>query len=294
MDELQVLKDIWGEIDKQDPDVKIKLIAFITKATGLIFGGRVKESNKREAEKFLIEEIKNNEKMPPLLKAASISNSRKILKEYNNQNEIVNMAFDYLSDNAEPEKIDADWLNYFFDNAKNIEAEEIKIIWAKILSKKCENNELMSKRLIYILSTISTFEAEVFFNLAKFCYNIKNDDDISYYLLYDLHTDIELHNKEGAEAYKILYLLETGLIRQGHIHGYCLDCSGITNEDGSIELNYHNESFRFIPYDIENVNIGFFTFTPEGAALMSVIMPEKAEGFYDVLLKHLSEQGKIL
>lgn len=294
MDWLHITKEILGEIDKQDPNVKAKFLSILANATGFIFSRRMNESSKMEAEKFLIEEIKKNDKMHPLLKASSISNSKKILKEYNNQNDIVNMALECLSDNSEPEKIEIDWLNYFFDNAKNVEAEEIKIIWAKVLAKKCENNELISKRLIHILSTISTFEAEAFTNLAKFSYYFKKDNDISHCLLYNMYANTDMYDKEGAEAYKILYLLETGLIRQDHLRGYTLDCRDVINEDGTIEVFYHDKSFRLIPHDSNSVKVGFFTFTSEGAALMNVIQPKKVEGFYDVLLKYYSESGKIL
>ena len=56
--------------------------------------------------------------MPELAKAACISDARKILREYRNQQNILLTALKFLDNSANPDIVDDDWLSYFFDNAK--------------------------------------------------------------------------------------------------------------------------------------------------------------------------------
>lgn len=51
--------------------------------------------------------------MPVLTKAAVISNARRLIKEYQNQHNILSIALVSLNEDAEPEKLDDNWLEYF-------------------------------------------------------------------------------------------------------------------------------------------------------------------------------------
>lgn len=66
-----------------------------------------------EAENYLTEQIENNEKMPVLTKAAVISNAHRLIKEYQNQHNILSIAIVSLNEDAEPEKLDDNWLEHF-------------------------------------------------------------------------------------------------------------------------------------------------------------------------------------
>lgn len=287
-------KDILAEIDKQPTEIKTAFLATIAKATGLIFCKGKNDSMKKEAEKYLIDQIKNNDNMPPLLKAASISNANKILREYINQNEIVNMAMEYLTDSAEPDKIDADWLSYFFDQVKHVENEDIKIIWAKILAKECECNGKISKRLINILATISVKEAKIFTNLIKFSfYFIEDGDEKTYHVMYDLLSDNNIYYQEGIGTSNLLRLEETGLISISD-DGYVFDVSMAKDLDQGIKVVYHERIFTLYPNDPKNILVGNVILTEAGNSLLGLLDPVKVENFDSNLINFFKETGRVV
>ena len=111
-----------------------KLIDKLSDAVGFIATPKGNRKNIIEAEQFLIDQIKADDGKPYIQKAAEISNARRLIREYNNQNDIVNIAIQNLGEDAMPENIDVDWLAYFMDRAKNISTEDMQIIWGKILA----------------------------------------------------------------------------------------------------------------------------------------------------------------
>ncbi len=291
MDELQLLKDIWGEVDKQPTEIKTGFLAIIAKATGLLFGHKKSEDSIKKAEAYLVQQIKNDSNMPPLLKAATISKSKKILREYINQNDIVNMAMDYLTDNAEPDKIETEWLSYFFDNAKHVEKEDIQIIWAKILAKESETSGKFSKRLLQILSTISNYEAELFVNLLKFSYYIDDEIEKDFNILYDKSSNQEIYKDEGIEISKLIRLKETGLIEIDP-DGFANDVTTTYNYKQGIKIVYRDESFTFYPNNPKGISTGIVILTDAGASLLGLIEPIKVEGFFNILKNYYEKLGK--
>ena len=68
------------------------LLSKLYRGIGFIPGFGGKRKDEEEAVHYLIEQIKNNSSIPPLLQAAYISKARETLKKYINQNSIVNLA----------------------------------------------------------------------------------------------------------------------------------------------------------------------------------------------------------
>ena len=83
-------------------DVANNLIDKIADVVGWIAKPSDKKLYRRRAEQYFIEEIENLEGISPIAKAAYMSNIRKIIKEYTNQNEIIQMALEQLNDKANP------------------------------------------------------------------------------------------------------------------------------------------------------------------------------------------------
>lgn len=86
-----------------------------------------------------------------MVKAALISNARKIVKEYCNQKNIVSIAIQSVKSNAKPENIDDDWLAQFMDKARLVSAEEFQLIWGKILANECNHPGCVPRALLEIL-----------------------------------------------------------------------------------------------------------------------------------------------
>lgn len=164
---------IPNELFQPAADVVNNLINKISDAIGYIVEPRGKRKDKEEAVAFLTEKIRNDSEMPPLAKAAAISNVRQMIQKYSNQNDIINLAMQQLNTNAQPEKIDNGWITEFLDKAQNISKDEMQKIFARILVKECEQEGSISKQLINILSIIDSDLANAFKRLCKYLVFIK-------------------------------------------------------------------------------------------------------------------------
>lgn len=256
-------------------DVANNLIEKLYDGIGWIATPRGKKAQQIEAQNYLIEQIKNDENMPLLAKAASISNVKKLIKEYTNQNDIFNDALNYLSIKTDLNKVDEvkdDWLEFFFDKAKTIEREDMKIIWSKLMAKEIKNPNSVSKQLLHILSVIDYEEAQAFQKLANFTVYI---DDCPYVLIYEALFET-FYNKHGLRQEETFRLEDIGLIQESE-GGYDL-----TIVDEPSKLKY----FDF-EMDIEASNtiaMGNIALSRAGAELMSIITDKRRiEGFDSII-----------
>ena len=124
-----------------------------------------RETPQKTAVNTYIEEIQKSD-LDPIVKAALISKAKKNIREYCNQNDIVNIALEMIDDTAKPENVHEDWLNQFMDKARYVSDDEFQLIWAKVLAEECNEPGSIPKKLLHILEQIEKQEAEVF---SKIC-----------------------------------------------------------------------------------------------------------------------------
>lgn len=229
-----------------------------------------------EAEEYLIEQIKNDDKIPELAKAAYISNARKIIKQYANKCDIVIKAMNDLSQEVDNniDAVEDDWLEFFFDKAKTIEREDMKIIWSKLLAKEIENPNSISKQLLHILSVIDSEEAKSFQKLANFTVFI---EEKPYALIFDTLFEA-FYDKHGLKQEEIFRLEDIGLLQESAI-GYDL-----TIVDEPTKLKY----FDF-EIDIEvstNIAVGNIALSRAGAELMTIITDKRRIEEFDSIINN--------
>ena len=256
------LQLIPGEAFTASGSVLEKIIDKVSDAVGWTVMPKGTKQYQLEAEKYLIDKIKNNPSMPDLAKAATISNARKIIKNYQNQRNIFSMALDFINDSAEPERVSHDWLAFFFDSAKNISEEDVAIIWGKLLAKEINIPGTVSKSLIHILSIIDYKDALTFQKLASFTVEISGE----YYLILFTDRFNDIYKNYGLTPFDIISLEETGLIQSSY--GYY---------SASLE---NDEKVMYFDSEIDlkgstNINTGNILLTTSGVELMSVISDKK-------------------
>ena len=258
---------IPGEAFTASGRVLEKIVDKVSDAVGWILIPKGTKQYQLEAEKYLIDEIKNNSSMPDLAKAAAISNVRKIIKDYQNQRNIFSMALGFINDSAEPERVSNDWLSFFFDSAKNISEEEVAIIWGKLLAKEINIPGTVSKSLIHILSIIDHKDALTFQKLASFTVEIGNE----YYLILFTDRFNDIYKNYGLMPSDIISLEETGLIQSsyGYYSARLESDEKVIYFDSEIDLKGSTV-----------INTGNILLTTAGVELMSVISDKKkVEGF---------------
>ena len=255
-------------------DVSNNLIDKLANGIGWLATPRGNKAQQIEAQNYLIEQIKNDENMLPLEKAASISNAKKILKEYANQNDIYNGAMNFLSEKENLElvdKVDDDWLEFFFDKAKGISRDEMKIIWSKLLAKEVVSPDSISKQLLHILTVIDHKEACSFAKLADYCIKADGKDVVVLYneMLSEIYKDDRLVVEE------LFRLQDIGLV-QYSVAGYTY--SRETDE----EVTYFGKE---IETNIGEVFfVGSVLLSRAGEELMSILTERnEVEGLYELL-----------
>lgn len=242
-----------------------KMLDKISDAIGWAVIPKDTKKYRLEAEEYLIEQIKKDEKMPPLAKAAYISKVRKIIKQYVNKCDICTQAMNYLDKNVASENVDAvedDWLEFFFDKAQNVSKEDIQIIWAKLLAKEFEYPNSVSKQLLHILSVIDYEDATIFCKLVNLTILIDEEPHlIVHYGYFE-----EFYSVQGVQQSDIFKLVDIGLL-QSSSTGYT------TRIENGGKIKYFDYEMDIEGED--NIAIGNVLYSKAGATLYSIISDKR-------------------
>ena len=95
---------------------------------------------------------------------------RTIVWEQANVEAILEQSLMQLPKHAQPQNIEVEWLQHFFDKASKISTEDARKLWAKVLAKEATNKETVHPRTIDVLSKLSRSDAENIRKLARICY----------------------------------------------------------------------------------------------------------------------------
>ena len=246
------------------------LIHFLDKLSNGIGWIANKETSKSIAENTYIKEIQNGN-FDPLTKAALISNSGKIIKEYTNQSDIVKNAIQYIECSAKPEKMEDDWLAQFMDKAKLVSSKEFQVIWGKVLARECNEPGSIPRTLLYILSQMEREEAETFTTLCKMTVSV--EEDSAPVIIASRWSE---YGKFGITFDRIVNLKALGLIEMNideFFPGYALEASTTPSK-----VLYFSKEHEFSG---SSISIGNVVFTKAGIALLKSIVVEEMPGFWE-------------
>ena len=231
-----------------------RILDKITGATGIIFGAY---KEKQRAKSNFLAEINNRMDLSNIDKLAITSNYKKILREYENQNDIVNKALELLNKPVNEYRIDSidnTWIMNFMDYIKNICDEELKIIWSKVLAGELEKPGKYSLRTLEEVKKISKKDAELFSKLAGFI--MKSES--TYFIL----NDNEILEEYGISYEDIILLDEIGFIKD--------DAKTINYVSNQAKIIY-NDLFVFIVGKNEKLSLNIYKLTEVGEEVFSLL-----------------------
>ena len=127
-----------------------------------------------EANKSIIEEISNRQDINPIERAAIVSNYKKIVKEYENQVDIMRIAIEHLEPNSGSEDVYNDWITFFFDKIKDVSDDYMKEIWGKILAGEFNKPGTYTKQFLHIMSIMDSNMAKRFCKIRSSCFCTKS------------------------------------------------------------------------------------------------------------------------
>lgn len=225
-----------------------------------------------------ISDIQNSD-MDPLTKAALISNARKTIREYKNQCNIVAIAMENLKSDAQPDKVDEDWLAQFMDKARLVNNDELKFIWGRILSGEFNAPKSVPKVLLHILEQMDTNAAHDFMAVSNTTIKVFDDGKWEYEpLIFLKRPSLEYYKERGISFDSLIELEALGLIHYNPTTYF-----QASHESKTI---YYND----VAYDTQetrrsNLLLGNVLFTNAGRALFSVVEAERDSEYLNDLIK---------
>jgi hypothetical protein len=230
-----------------------------------------RETPKKLAINTYIKEIQQKD-YDSITKAALISNAKKIIKEYCNQKDIVDLAIQSLQSDASPEKVEDDWLVKFMDKAKHVSSQEFQLIWGKILARECNKPGSIPLGLLYTLEKMDKEDAEAFTALCKVAVQFGED-----YSPIVIQRRLEEYKQFGITLNNLIDLNALGLVEMDlgpFSDGYSL----MTYMD-SQKVTYYDLEHEFL--EKKELRVGNVLFTKPGNALCHAIEADKIDGFWE-------------
>ena len=187
-------------------------------------------------------------------------------------------AIKQLPPHAKPEEIDIDWLHHFSDCCKDVGEDELRNIWANILSKEATKRGQFSKRTINALKNFSISDCKIFDAFSTYIGKFNNS---IYFLInptncYDYHffNDSEISYRE------LLHMNHLNLISDNSNAVFTLDPSElITFQIQNKEITLENETEKIISQQ-------YYIVTDIGMELMKIVLSKSDELYFKKLKEH--------
>jgi Protein of unknown function (DUF2806) len=254
----KIRRNAKAEADATIEGAKASAIAEIIKTENQI---EISELQRRTAQRLLLEEVKKQE----------------------NLEDIMDKTIPLLEEGSKPEEMNDDWLMNYVDKAKLVCDEEMKTLWAKILSGEANKTNSFSKRTVNALFSLDKRDAELFANLCSFIVKLNNDPQP---FIFD--TENQVYNNVGINFSNLSHLESIGLIHFSGIAGFAKEYP--LQNDTDFPIWYFDEHFHAkIKSGNTQITTGRVLFTQTGQELSKLCESKKIEGFFEYLFKQFSE-----
>ncbi|MDE0241446.1 MAG: DUF2806 domain-containing protein [bacterium] len=199
-----------------------------------------------------------------------------------NMEEILKKALPQISDDANPDVLDNDWVSNLFGKCRAVSDKEMQSLWSKVLAGEVNMPGSFSKRTVNALSDLDRLEAELFTCLGGFVC------DFGGYIPVVLNLDDQIYTDSGINYGTVRYLDSAGLIDYGGITH-----TSITAQKGDA-ISYYG-SFLIVEEPRNGsfgMDCGIVNFTTVGHELFPICGSKPIDGFLEYLRlkwdKHLS------
>jgi len=216
---------------------------------------------KKEIE--IIEQIMSSDSITLEHKAILVPYIRGGMKKFYNQLKILDIALDDLeTKNSQVTTIDKDWINDFWEKAKNISDKENQITWGKVLSFNFANGDC-TKTLLNALYLLDQKKMNNFDKIRRISFQHATDIYRIYSCIYFIE-DSEFYNKYGLYGFCIEELMRLGLVEYNWNNEFSLPTNRIILKYGEqkIEINSNTK-----------MKYGNVRYTSDGALLFRALSP---------------------
>ena len=200
-------------------------------------------------------------------------------KRQENMEDITAKALPQVNEKANPDAMDDDWITNFFDKCRIISDSEMQILWSQVLAGEANVPGTYSKRTVNLLSELDKSDAELFTQLCRFGWMIR--DVVP--LVFDIQA--EIYNRYGINFNTMSHLDSIGLVQfQG--------LTGISelNLPKRFTVHYYGKPLHLeMTEETDNkLRIGNTLLTKNGQELAPICGSKPVDGFYE----YVKEQWK--
>jgi hypothetical protein len=202
---------------------------------------------------------------------------------------IISEALPQINANADPSRVDNDWIANFFNQSKLTSDVEMKKLWGAILAGEGNSPGAFSKRTVNIVASLDKQDAELFAKLNNFRWYLGSEIHI---LIYD--TEEEIYNENGINFASLQHLDSLGLINFEPLAGYAT--KGIPTPDGyrnTIISYFDTWAILEFPNDLSTntLNVGSVFLTRAGKELSQICKPQPIAELSEYIFKKWREQN---
>lgn len=253
-----------------------KLIEKISDGVGWCF---THETPKKVAVKSLIEMIQGESNLSPLEKAAMIAESKKIVKEFRNQRDVVALAMEKLTEQARPDEVDDDWIASLMDRVRLVNSDDLKQIWGHILAEECNEPGKVPKVLLRILSDMDYKLAQDFSKLCAYTIQICDQTKIPRPIVF-MEENKPFASNTGLSFDDLSNLDALGLIKFNITINYNYTCRTYSSSISYFDHQYllPNMGKQYC------LNTGNVILTHAGEVLFSSITPTEVPDFMEKIV----------
>ena len=252
------------------------LIKCISKAIGGLYEptGIVRRA-KAEARARLIEAESDNAALAIEQRAACRSVAQESLYQENSE-KVIEDSLAYLEDDAKPEDVSSDWYVKFFDKAKLVSDEQMRILWSKILAGEANIPGSFSRRTLSFVDDMDKREAELFTQLCGFNVRLKDLNPI----IFD--GELEIYKENGINFESLTLLDSIGLIKFGSLQHLTMT---VTHPRGIFDYFDRSWILEFGDSNNRQLKLGKVILTNIGQELAPISGSQPVPGFAEFLLQ---------
>ena len=211
---------------------------------------------------------------------------RWMAEETKNQINIENTtyrAIPYLGEDAEPEKIEEDFLRNFFDKSRLISDEQMQDIWARILAGEANNPGFFSRKTINILADMDKSDAELFTTLCRFRWGLPGAVEPFVFVKDDFFS------QRGIRLSSVAEIASLGLIHTSNL-GFRLQGLGSTTI-----ASYFGRHvvLTFSEGSKGELSCGDILLTGAGRQIASISQLTPYDGYFDYMITKWKQESKI-
>ena len=194
-------------------------------------------------------------------------------------------AIPLLSDDANPDALEDDWIANFFAKSRIVSDSEMQELWARLLAGEANSPGSFSRRTVNLLADLDKDDAETFAKLCCYVWSIITETEKEYLpLVFD--DNAAIYKNHGIDFIALNNLESIGLIKYDKMAQLHFSLDYVPPESSYpqryIARYFDKQILLDLPIQAHNgIRVGHSFFTKAGGELASITRGKPVDGFYE-------------